>query len=54
MFDEIFHLMHSLVTVWVMLLFIGIVAWAFWPKRRRRLEAHGRIPLDDDDVGSPR
>jgi cytochrome c oxidase cbb3-type subunit 4 len=51
MFDEILHL-KPLVTVWVMLIFIGIVAWAFWPKRRKSQEAHGRIPLDDDDVGS--
>jgi cytochrome c oxidase cbb3-type subunit IV len=53
MFDEIIHMTRSLVTIWVMLIFLGIVAWAFWPKRKRTLEAHGRIPLDDD-VGSPR
>ena len=37
--------------VWLMTLFIGIVVWAFWPKRRSTMEAHGRIPLDDDPEG---
>jgi|YNPMSStandDraft_1061717.scaffolds.fasta_scaffold01464_2 cytochrome c oxidase cbb3-type subunit 4 len=42
--------------LWFVLLFVGIVAWAFWPGNRRRLEAHGRIPLDDrggGDCGAP-
>lgn len=34
--------------VWFMLLFVGIVAWVFWPRNKTRLERHGRIPLDDD------
>jgi len=39
----------SLWVVWMMALFIGIVAWAFWPSRKQTFEAHGHIPLDDDD-----
>jgi cytochrome c oxidase cbb3-type subunit 4 len=35
--------------VWLTLLFLGIVAWAFWPKNRERLENHGAIPLKDED-----
>ena len=27
---------------------LAIVAWVFWPGRKRRLERHGRIPLDED------
>ncbi len=53
MYDELIHLLRALVSVWVMLIFLGIVAWAFWPKRRRRLEALARIPLDDE-MGSER
>lgn len=34
--------------LWFMALFIGIVVWAYWPRRRDKLEAHARIPLDDD------
>ena len=35
--------------LWMMALFIGIIGWTFWPKRRGELEAHGRIPLDDEE-----
>jgi cytochrome c oxidase cbb3-type subunit IV len=30
--------------------FIGIVVWVFDRRRKARLEAHGRIPLDDDNA----
>ena len=46
--EAIYGFFRSLWVVWLMALFIGIVAWAFWPKRKQQLEAHGRIPLDDD------
>jgi cytochrome c oxidase cbb3-type subunit 4 len=37
--------------LWLMLLFIGIVAWVYWPSRRRKksFEETARIPLEDDD-----
>ncbi len=47
-FAEIFEVLRSLWVVWLMLIFLGIVAWAFWPRNKQRLEAHGRIPLEDD------
>ncbi len=28
--------------------FLALVAWVYWPSRRSRLEAFGRIPLDND------
>ena len=28
--------------------FVTLLAWVYWPSRRRRLEAHGRIPLEDE------
>jgi cytochrome c oxidase cbb3-type subunit 4 len=40
--------LRSLWTLWLFVLFVGIVAWAFWPKRRKSLERHGQIPLRDD------
>ncbi len=43
-----FELLQQLWILWFMALFIGIVVWAFWPGNKRRLEKHGRIPLDDD------
>ncbi|MBX6322024.1 MAG: cbb3-type cytochrome c oxidase subunit 3 [Rhodospirillaceae bacterium] len=51
--DEPIHLLRALVSIWVTLVFVGIVAWAFWPRRKARLEALGRIPLDDE-TGSER
>lgn len=35
--------------VWLMLLFVGILAWTLWPGRRKEMEEHAQIPLRDDD-----
>ena len=49
---ETLRLDPSLWLLWLVLLFIAIVAWAFWPKRKRSASsAHGEIPLNDDDRG---
>lgn len=37
--------------VWLSILFLGIVFWAFRPKNRKRFEDDARIPLKDDDGG---
>jgi cytochrome c oxidase cbb3-type subunit IV len=52
--EEVVAWARSLWVVWLGLLFIGIVAYAFWPRRKRRFESHGRIPLEDDEVVRPR
>lgn len=49
-FEAIYEFVRSFWVLWLMLLFIGIVVWAFWPGRRKDLEAHARIPLDDDHL----
>jgi len=46
---SLYPLLRSLWAVWFMALFIGIVAWALWPSRRRRFEDLGRIPLRGDE-----
>ena len=46
--DAFYEFVRSLWVVWLMLIFLGIVAWAYWPGRRRRLQQHGNIPLEDD------
>jgi len=33
----------------VLVVFMAIVGWAYWPKHRQRFEADGRIPLRDDE-----
>jgi len=47
--DGIYESLRSLWLVWLMVLFIGIVAWVYWPKRKREMEDHAKIPLRDDD-----
>lgn len=33
--------------------FVGIVAWAYWPGNRKRFEKMGRTMLDEDDEERP-
>jgi cbb3-type cytochrome oxidase subunit 3 len=46
---EAYAVIKSFWLVWCMLLFVGIVAWVLRPGRRHTLEAHARIPLEDDE-----
>lgn len=46
--QEIYSWARSLWTVWIFVVFVGIVAWAFWPKNKAKLEEYGNIPLKDD------
>lgn len=39
---------RSIWGLWLMVLFVGIVAWTLWPSRRRQLEEHGKIPFRND------
>lgn len=46
---EFYAFIQSLWLVWLFLLFLGIVAWVYWPSQKKRLESYGRIPLQDED-----
>lgn len=35
--------------VWLAIVFAGIVAWAYWPGRKREMEDRGLIPFREDD-----
>jgi cbb3-type cytochrome oxidase subunit 3 len=48
-FDDFYRLLHSLWPVWLLVVFIGIVAWVMWPRRKKDLEAHAQIPFKNDD-----
>ena len=37
--------------VWLMVLFLGVVFWAFRPKNRKRFEDDARIPFRDEENG---
>ena len=43
-------LFHSIWTVALLVLFIGIWVWAWSGKRRSAFDAAARLPLDDDDM----
>lgn len=48
---ELYETVRSLWVVWLMLLFLGIVFWAFRPKNKKRFEEDARIPFKDDNGG---
>jgi cytochrome c oxidase cbb3-type subunit 4 len=44
----LYPILRSVWVVWFMVVFVGIVVWAFWPARKTKLDDHGSIPLRDD------
>ena len=50
---DIAGLLRGFWVVWLMLIFLGIAAWAFWPRNRKRFERDAEIPLRDDEPGDP-
>ena len=32
----------------LVIMFLGIVAWALWPRNRKKFEDASRIPLEED------
>jgi len=51
---EVAEFLRSIWGLWLMVLFLGIVAWAFWPRNKDRLERHGSMILRDDDDNEER
>lgn len=47
--DDIVNFFRSIWGLWLMAIFVGIVVWVMWPSRRKSLERHADIPLEDDD-----
>jgi len=52
--QEFYIILRELWLLWFMALFMGIVAWVYWPGRRSRLQEQAFIPLQDDDGVAPR
>ncbi|MBI3569619.1 MAG: cbb3-type cytochrome c oxidase subunit 3 [Gammaproteobacteria bacterium] len=44
---------HSLWTVLLMILFLGIVVWAYSSRRKTQFDAAARMPLEDEDSHLP-
>ena len=45
-----YALIHSVWTVLMVLLFIGIIVWAWSSKRKPEFEEAAHLPLEDDDA----
>ncbi|HEX6704825.1 MAG TPA: cbb3-type cytochrome c oxidase subunit 3 [Albitalea sp.] len=43
---------RSLVTLFALALFVGLVAWTWWPSRQRAHQAAARLPFEGDDTGA--
>jgi cytochrome c oxidase cbb3-type subunit 4 len=41
---------HSIWTVALLILFIGIIIWAFSSRRKKRFDAAARMPLEEEDT----
>ena len=48
---EISEMAKSGWVVWLMILFVGIVFWAFRPKNKQRFEEDAKIIFKEDDNG---
>lgn len=40
---------HSIWTVLLLILFVGIILWAFSSRRKQRFDEAARLPLEDED-----
>ncbi len=49
-FKDAYDLLRPLWVVWLMLIFLGIVVWAYWPKRKAEMDDHAQIPFREDDA----
>ena len=53
--EELIGVLRAFWPVWLMALFVGVVAWTLWPKRKRKLEEdYSHIPLRDDEPNEER
>ncbi|MCP5372178.1 MAG: cbb3-type cytochrome c oxidase subunit 3 [Hyphomicrobiales bacterium] len=49
--QELSEVARSWWVVWLMILFTGVLFWAFRPKNRKRFEEDAQIPFRDDQNG---
>ena len=47
--ETVGEVLTSIWTVWAVLVFAGIVFWAWRPTNRKRFDRDARIPLNDED-----
>ncbi len=49
--SAVFDAIGVLGVVWLFILFVGVLFWAFRPRKRRRSTGDSPVPFDDDDGG---
>jgi cytochrome c oxidase cbb3-type subunit 4 len=49
--SEFMQTLRSLWLLWLIILFVGIVWWAYRPKHKKRFEEDARIPFKDENEG---
>ena len=49
--DALSEMVRPMWVVWLIVLFAGILFWAFRPKNRKRFESDGMIPFRNDENG---
>jgi cytochrome c oxidase cbb3-type subunit IV len=49
-FDSLLLFSKQFSLVWFFLIFIGVVAWAYWPSHKKGFEDAGNRQLDDDPL----
>jgi cytochrome c oxidase cbb3-type subunit 4 len=50
--NELFGILSGVFTALLIVLFIGLVAWAWSSRRRAEFDATARLPLEEDTVPS--
>ena len=45
------EIIRPLWTVWLLMVFVGIATWAFWPSNKSRFEDDARIVFKDERNG---
>jgi cytochrome c oxidase cbb3-type subunit IV len=49
--NAVYEVARSLWVVWLMILFAGVVFWAFRPKNKKRFEDDAKIPFREENGG---
>ena len=47
-YHDIAHFVRTWGTVYFALLFVGVLAYALWPRNRDKFERAARMPLEED------
>lgn len=50
-YEDFSHFAGTWGLVFLFVLFIGAVAYAFWPSNKKKFEKASRLPLNDEEKG---